>query len=105
MQTDAKTTRPKFELHALDTIQRITGSMRLARKYDAASVLQRLSYILARDWPNNLESWDAMEQHLEDRRRAVWTSVQALDISYPEPGTPRLHCPSRAISMPAFQLP
>ena len=53
--------------------------MRLAKKYMASELFQKLALLLERDWPRDFTEWKRMQRLLEDRRQDFKGKEQQKD--------------------------
>ena len=64
---DAIINRLSFEVRAVDTIDRIGGPLRLAKKYEMMTLYDRLVVILVKDWPTAHTQWMRVQESVDER--------------------------------------
>ena len=83
-----------YEVCALDTVRKIDGPLRMAKKYEMDELFHRLVVVLRRDWPSDFATWQAnqelMYERFGDRLKDQDQPVTSLQYSsfFPDPGSP-----------------
>ena len=84
--------RLSFELRAVDTVERIGGPLRLAKKYEMMTLYDRLVVIIVKDWPAGRTQWMRVQDVVEERVPGYsqrWLTYQLevhCDKYYVDPG-------------------